>query len=201
MLIGLSGYARSGKTTAAEYIEREYGIPRRHIAEPLRDMLRPLLAANGVPADMVDRYLTGDLKEAVIPEIGATSRHLQVSIGTDWGRKLVDKNIWARTWRRMWGATGHAMNDSVRFPNEEDEIRDGGGFTILIQRTGTHPIAFKWGWIGRVLYRIGGMWGVHDSERVDRLKPSVIVENDGTLAQLYRQIDLAMRMHGVPRCA
>lgn len=201
MLIGISGYAKSGKTTAAEYIERKYGVPRRHIADPLRDMLRPLLIANGVPADMIDRYLTGDLKESVIPEIGRTSRHLQISLGTAWGRKCVDAKLWARTWRRQFGRTGNAMNDSVRFPNEEDEIRAGSGFTILVRRPGTHPIAFRWPWIGQILYRFGLMWGVHDSERVDRLNPDVTVDNNGTLDALFAHIDGVMSERGVRACA
>lgn len=202
MLIGLSGYASSGKTTVANYIESHYGVPRRHIAEPLRDMLRPLMRANGVREDMIDRYLTGDLKEDVIPEIGRTSRHLQITLGTEWGRKLVNHDLWALTWRRMWGADGNAMNDSVRFSNEEAEILDAGGITILIERTGTHPIAFRWGWLGKALYRaFGCMWGVHDSERVDRLNPTAIVQNDGTLAELFAKIDAVMIAHGVAPCA
>lgn len=198
MLIGLSGFAKSGKTTAAVYIETKYGIPRRHIAEPLRDMLRPLLIANGVPIDMIDRYLTGDLKEEVIPEIGCTSRHLQITLGTEWGRVCITPRLWSRTWRRMWAGHGNAMNDSVRFVDEQEEIKGAGGFTILIKRPGTEPIAWRWGWIGKLLYRATGkLWGAHDSERPDRLTPTVIINNNGSRGHLYRQIDFAMAMHGV----
>lgn len=199
--IGLSGYAQSGKTTAANYIEQVYGFERRHIAEPLRDMLAVLLRWNNVPEDMIPRYLTGDLKESLIPEIGRTSRELQISLGTGWGREQVHQDLWARTWTRGIRPGHKAMNDSVRFPNEEGAIRycHGGGFTILIRRAGTHPVAFKWGAFGRFLYRrLGLMWGVHDSERTDRLRADHIIDNDGSLDDLYREIDAIMGLEADP---
>lgn len=96
--IGISGFAQSGKTTVANYIEERYGFERKHIAEPLRDMIVPLLRANGVAEDLIPRYLTGDLKEEVIPEIGVSSRSLQISLGTRWGREAVSRDLWAVTW-------------------------------------------------------------------------------------------------------
>lgn len=196
--IGLSGFAKSGKTAAADYIERCYGFKRRHIAEPLRDMLAVLLRANGVAESMIPRYLTGDLKERLIPEIGRTSRELQISLGTEWGRRLVHPDLWAKTWARSNPPGKPVMNDSVRFPNEESAIRrDLGGLTLLIRRPGTKPAAFIWGrggWLGRLLYRVTGlMWGVHESERTDRLRPDAVIENDGDLADLYASIDAVLQ--------
>jgi hypothetical protein len=190
LIIGLSGYAQSGKTTAAEFIEQAYGVERRHIAEPLREMLAVLLRANQVPEDMIPRYLTGDLKEALIPEIGRTSRELQISLGTGWGREQVHQDLWANTWANSIRLGQKVMNDSVRFPNEELMIQGGLlGFTILIRRPGARPAAFKWGWFGRLLYQVFGcMWGVHDSERIDRLHPDFVIDNNGTLRQLHRKI-------------
>lgn len=198
--IGLSGFAQSGKTTAAKYLEERYGFERRHIAEPLRAMLAVLLRANGISEAMIDRYLVGDLKDGVIiPEIGKTSRELQISIGTEWGREHVSPDLWVDTWVR---GAGHkpSMNDSVRFPNEEEGIRSMGGITILIERPGTGPVSFKWGRVGRKLYDwFGCMWGVHDSERVDRLHPDVVIQNNGTVEDLYRAIDYALMEMSSPK--
>jgi hypothetical protein len=191
--IGLSGFAKSGKTTAAKYLEERYGFERRHIAEPLRAMLAVLMRANGISDEMIDRYLVGDLKDGVvIPELGKTSRELQISIGTEWGREHVSPDLWVDTWVR--GASHRpSMNDSVRFPNEEEGIRSMGGITLLIQRPGTGPVSFKWGRFGKFLYdKLGLMWGVHDSERVDRLHPDVVIQNNGTVEDLYRAIDYAL---------
>lgn len=196
--IGLSGFASSGKTTAAKYLEQAYGFERRHIAEPLRAMLAVLMRANGISDDMINRYLVGDLKDGVvIPELGKTSRELQISIGTEWGREHVNPNLWVDTWVRGAGDRP-SMNDSVRFPNEEDGIRELGGITILIERPGTGPVSFKWGKIGRKLYDwFGLMWGVHDSERVDRLNPDIRIINNATEHDLFRAIDQAMWEQGV----
>lgn len=193
LVIGLSGFAQSGKTTAALYLEQKYGVRRKHIAEPLRAMLAVLLKANGMSADMITRYLEGDLKESMIPELGVTSRYAQITLGTEWGRELVDQDLWANTWAAGIEDGGSVMNDSVRFPNEEQAIHQLGGFTILIKRPGTKPVKFSWGWIGEKLYDwFGVLWGAHDSERTDLLKPDYVIHNDSTVEQLYADIDAAI---------
>lgn len=188
--IGLSGFAQSGKTTAADYLSSVYDYKRLHIAEPLREMLRTLLRRFGMSDDVIDRYLTGKSKEEVIPCLGVTSRSAQITLGTEWGREQVDPDLWARLWSYTAAAHKRPMNDSVRFPNEEAQIRSLKGVTILIRRAGTHPVAYKWGAFGRLLYRAFGiMWGVHDSERTDRLNPDFVIENDGSLSELYEALD------------
>jgi len=190
--IGISGYAGSGKTTVADYITSRYGYQKRHIAEPLRRMLRSLLTDFGMAPEEITEYLTGSLKEQVIPCLGVTSRRAQITLGTEWGRKQVHPDLWASLWSLQ--AEGKAdMNDSVRFPNEEDAIRRSHGITILVTRPGTGPAAFRWGAFGRWLHRTFGiMWGVHDSERVDRLNPDYVIVNDGSLEILRAKVDSVM---------
>lgn len=195
-VVGLSGFAQSGKTTAALYLEKKYRIRRKHIAEPLRAMLAVLLKANGMSSDMITRYLEGDLKESVIPELGVTSRYAQITLGTEWGRELISNDLWANTWERGIEDGEPVMNDSVRFPNEADAIRRRGGVVIMIKRPGTKPAKFKWGKLGEFLYdKLGLLWGVHDSERIDRIKPDFVIHNDSTVEQLYADLDEAMALH------
>jgi hypothetical protein len=192
-VLGLSGFARSGKTTAALYLEEKYGIERKHIAEPLRAMLAVLLQANGMKSDEITRYLTGDLKEEVIPCLGVTSRHAQITLGTEWGRKLINDNLWANTWMKGIEDGDSVMNDSVRFPNEEQAIQLLDGATIMIKRSGTRPAKFKWGKFGEFLFdKLGLYWGVHDSERTDLLNPDYTINNDGTIKDLYDALDKVM---------
>lgn len=88
------------------------------------------------------------------------------------------------------------MNDSVRFPNEADAIRSLGDVVIMIMRPGTKPAKFKWGKLGEFLYdKFGLMWGVHDSERIDRVKPDFIIHNDSSVEQLQADLDSAMVPH------
>jgi len=194
--IGLSGFAKSGKTAASLYIEEKYGIERHHIAEPLRHMLHWLLRDADIHLSLRHRYLTGDLKEHVIPELGVSGRHLQVTLGTEWGRRLVSDDLWVNLWKLNAQDGTRIMNDSVRFPNEESAVHALGGITILIVRPETQPIVFKWKGLGKLLYRATGcMWGVHDSERTDRLKPDHVIVNDGTLEDLYADIDCIMAIY------
>lgn len=187
--IGLSGFASSGKTTVARHIEQRWGLTRLHIADPLRDMLAPLYAVFGV-ADP-EEYLTGARKEQPVPGIGVTSRQMQISLGTEWGRHQVRDDLWVRAWQERAAAIGGGvMNDSVRFPNEETAIREMGGFTILICRETCEPAAYRWGWIGKVLYdALGLMWGVHPSERIDRLSPDYELDNNSTIGDLLDRVD------------
>ena len=197
--IGLSGFAKSGKTTAANYIEQEFGYKRLHIADPLREMLAVLLMNGfGMDAKQTHRYLEGDLKESIVPELGVTSRHAQITLGTEWGREQISPDLWVKAWKHRAQSLGvPAMNDSVRFPNEEDVIRSMNGFTMMIVRDGCGPAAFN-SRVGKRLYtRFGYMGGVHPSERVDLLKPSVIIHNDSTVEALHAMIDEAMMLFDV----
>ncbi len=192
--IGLSGFAQSGKTTAANYLESKYGFTRLHIADPLRSMLRELLFYSNMSPYEIDRYLTGDLKETIIPCLGVTSRHAQITLGTEWGREQITPDLWVNFWdMRAKRCKTPAMNDSVRFPNEESIIRVNGGHTVLIVRPDKGPAAFKWGRFGKWMFDVFGcMWGVHDSERTDRLRPDFVIYNTGTLDQLYAMLDEVM---------
>lgn len=193
--IGLSGFAQSGKTTAANYLEVEYGYKRLHIAEPLRKMIGELLWSFGMFADERDKYLEGYLKEEVIPCLGVTSRHAQITLGTEWGRNHISPDLWVNAWKHRAASFAAPMNDSVRFPNEERTIRDMDGFTILIVRPGCGPAAFK-SRIGKWLFETFGMMrGVHDSERTDRLSPDYVIHNTGTVEQLHRMLDRVVWMH------
>lgn len=192
--IGLSGFAGSGKTTAAQYLETKYGYTRLHIAEPLRDMLAALLRRFGMNSPEINYYLEGGGKESVIPCLGVTSRHAQISLGTRWGREGMHPNLWVDCWQYTASEVDAAMNDSVRFPNEERTIRALNGVTILIVRPGCGPAAFK-GRVGRWLYQMFGlMQGVHDSERVDRLNPDYLIHNTGSVEDLNWCLDAVMRM-------
>ncbi|MCA1379364.1 hypothetical protein I6F34_00820 [Bradyrhizobium sp. BRP05] len=195
-VVGLAGFAQSGKTTAALYLEQKYAIRRKHIAEPLRAMLAVLLKANGMKDSMITRYLEGDLKESVIPELGVTSRYAQITLGTEWGRQLIGDDLWANTWARDIHDGEDVMNDSVRFPNEAEAIRKLGGIVIMIKRPGTKPAKFKWGKLGEFLYdKLGLLWGVHDSERIDRIKPDFVIHNDSSIEQLHADLDEVMALH------
>lgn len=172
VLIGLTGLAGAGKTTAANFLEREFGFVRPHIGLPLKNMLRSLLRDAGVPADLIERYVDGDLKREVIPELAVTSTYAQQTLGTEWGRDCIRADLWLGLWLgrvdKILAAGGRVAQESVRFPNEAAEIQKRGGLLIRI--------------VGR-----GGIEGAHESE-THLLPTDVVVENSGTVSEFEARI-------------
>lgn len=180
--VGICGFAGSGKSTVAQMLVEEFGFAVRGTGKPLKDML----LAFGLTQAEVD----GVGKELPCARLlGRTPRHAQITLGTQWGRQLIHPDLWAEAWLRAIPPGARVLNDSMRFPNEERVIRQLGGLVVRIERPGVGPVAFKWGFIGRLLHRwFGLMWGVHDSERVDRLASDFEIINDGSIDDLRRKV-------------
>lgn len=68
------GLMESGKSTLAGHLMENYGYVREKFADPLKNMVRVLLAMRGIPKEMIERYVEGDLKKAVIPELNDPAR-------------------------------------------------------------------------------------------------------------------------------
>lgn len=136
MIVGLSGLAGSGKSAVAEALVRELGFARVKFADPLKNMLRRMLADMGHTAEDIERHMEGDLKEVPMPELGVTPRHLMITLGTEWGRDLVHEDIWTRLWLARAERFPLVVADDVRFPNEVALIRSMGGVYWRIERPG-----------------------------------------------------------------
>lgn len=128
----------SGKTTLARAVAHSV-VP---FAATVKDMVRALLyALNGADDDMTNRMMYGDLKEQGIPGIEVTPRYLMQTIGTDWGRNLVDKDLWVNVWKGRVNAMKMTSStiivaDDMRFDNEMDAIQSMGGTCIWLERPG-----------------------------------------------------------------
>ena len=168
-LIGLYSPAPGcGKTTAASlFIEHQ----RVSFATPLKRAVWRLL--DGLNLEGF-RYARTD-KEAIIPEIGVSARHMMQTLGTEWGRACIHPDFWVMIARaetqRIMVYGGSVVIDDVRFPNEATMIRDLGGELWRIERPG-------------VIYS-----GDHSSEGgLDDITPDRVIVNDGTITQLKAKI-------------
>lgn len=167
-LIGLAGPARSGKNTTADILCRHWLAVQYAFALPLKAMLQAGFGLNDVDLD-------GWRKEEPNPLLGGKSpRQLLQTLGTEWGRQLVDPDIWV-TQTRRWCQAFHdddpdaaIILTDVRFQNEADFIRRNGGLIIHLRRTDCQPVS------------------QHRSENgVDYLEGiDFLIHNNGTLDEL-----------------
>lgn len=145
MLIGISGYARSGKDTFAGFLVQDHGFKKIAFADLLKEVvyvLNPIVdpIVGFRVNDFVDDYGWDYAKENV-PEI----RKLLQRMGTEAGRNLLGEDIWVdAAFRNMESGTDYCISD-MRFPNEAQRIVDNKGLTVRINRTGVGPINNHWG--------------------------------------------------------
>lgn len=168
-LVGLAGLAGSGKSTAAQVLI-DKGYIRVKNASMLKGMLRLLYGVSDLKPVEIERRIEGDLKETPDPILmGKTPRHAMVTLGTEWGRDLIHPDLWATLWKAQASALmERGMNvvvDDVRFPNEEQALRDLGGSLYLIQR------------------ETQGISSGHISERLE-LNFDAVIPNTGTIEDL-----------------
>ena len=183
-LIGLTGPARSGKSTVAARLVDEWGAHRLPFAAPLKRMLRKFLEDQGAGLAIACRMTDGDLKEAPSDLLGGqTPRRAMQTLGTEWGRGL-SPTLWIDAWRRAvedraWkeaadGETVVIVADDIRFPNEVAAIRALGGIVVRVDRPGAG---------------LPGAAGDHASEATPLEAPDMTITNDGSLAWLHAQVD------------
>jgi hypothetical protein len=182
MLIGLTGLAGSGKSEVARILA-EFGFAKVKFADPLKNMARSLIRDIGHSPATVERYVDGDLKEEVIPGLGITSRWLQQSIGTEWGRDTIRPTFWTDIWKTRADGCGsmRVMSDDVRFPNEIQTVRTRSGVIWKVERPGV-------------------VAGNHPSERyIADLEADLIIENNGSLLDL--RIKVVDAAQAIIQCA
>jgi len=145
-LIGLSGYAGSGKDEAAQALLKD-GWERVSFADVLREVayaIDPYVDtspnAHSPPNfERLSLVIDGfgwDFAKNRFPDI----RRLLQRLGTEGGRSILGEDIWVDTaFSRSAGYTHRVFTD-VRFSNEADRILDEGGTLIRIKRPGVGPV-------------------------------------------------------------
>jgi energy-coupling factor transporter ATP-binding protein EcfA2 len=147
-VIGIAGHKGSGKDTFAKVVTQVLGednVAVVKFADCLKDMLRTMLRYAGVDAATIEECFEGDLKEAPAPPLnGATPRHAMTTLGTEWGRELIDQNIWTELTKRHIQTSREydgkvVLITDVRFHNEARAVKEMGGELVRVDRTGQEP--------------------------------------------------------------
>jgi hypothetical protein len=192
MIVGLSGYAGSGKDTAGEaLIER--GFVRLAFADEVKKALLILdphiPSADAAPVRVSDHLFKkcgGDWNLAKQhPEI----RRLLNAMGTDLGRNFIDEDVWvkrvgdqiltAMRAERAEDKRNFVITDA-RFPNEAARINAWGGVMWRIERPGNRPASDAAG----IPYK--------SETALNNYEFDLVITNHGSIEDLHRAVLLAL---------
>jgi hypothetical protein len=165
MIIGLTGYAQSGKDSVANVLVEQYGYTRVAFADKIRELLvetNPLIR-DGFRVESVVSAYGWDQAKILFPEI----RYLLQSLGVG-ARKLLGDDVWViSALHKMDDANQNYVITDVRFENEAIMVKQLGGELWRIKRPGVSAVNNH----------------VSESE-LDGYKVDKILSNGGTLEEL-----------------
>jgi dephospho-CoA kinase len=174
MIIGLSGYAQSGKDTVAKYLVENHKFKRIAFADALRDMAyksNPMVGDGLRLRDLVDDYGWDVAKQN-----SYVREYLQMS-GLA-AREVLNENVWViAAINKMDGESNYVITD-VRFQNEAVFVRRLRGQIWRVKRNNVAAV------------------NNHISESaLDAYKFDQIITNNGSIAELEDLIKKRMGLN------
>ena len=167
LIIGLIGKSGSGKTTVADYLHAYYGVSSIAFATPLKEALSIIFNED---------FEKGDRN---IPIPGTTVCKRKIMCDVSDYLKSVDSKVFINAanekLKSLYGYTAIQFTD-VRYKDEVKFLKKKGAIFIEIVRPDAAKVPFE-----------------HDSEQGDFSGVNrIIIQNTGTLADLYSEIDKAL---------
>jgi hypothetical protein len=148
-LIGIVGYAGSGKTTITRdalitpFTQAMFLTPivQMNFSSPIIAML----SAMGIPSELLDDKSRWN--EPLDMLCGHSIRYAATTLGTEWGRDHIGQDVWTRialARSNEYRAIGqHVIIDNVRFPSEMDAMREADAVFVAMLRPGLHDGTVK----------------------------------------------------------
>lgn len=212
-VVGILGFKGSGKDTAGEYLVREHGFEVESFANPLKDMVcavfgwdRALIEGNTVDSrtwrETPDEWWEAKLDWNNNPGnyLGRfTPRVAMQVIGTDVLRQYFDDSIWIKSLEARLRGKERVVITDCRFPNECQLVRQNSGLLMRVKR-GPEPEWFE-------LAKAAALGGdqklimareypkVHVSEWAWLNEPADLLENDGSIQDLYVKTECLLTAH------
>lgn len=136
-IIGLHGRKGAGKDTVGQMIRDQVGEGRCALisfADPIRRFVASLI---GIHPESLTHQAVKEGKISWLNDV--TPRHMMQTLGTEWGRNMIDPDLWikmAAMQLRLYVAYDRpfVVFTDVRFPNEAEMIRNSFGTIIHIER-------------------------------------------------------------------
>lgn len=178
MIIGLTGYAQSGKDTVAEYLVSNYGYRRIAFADPLRQAVYNLNPRITI-ADMVGvplRTAVDGLGWENVKVDSEDARELLQRMGTEVGRQMFGEDFWVDQAMKNVSKFDKVVFTDVRFPNEYRSIKKREGTVWRVERLG-----------------VGAVNGHASETAMDNVRVDGIITNNSTKQDLFETIDYLMK--------
>ena len=180
MIIGLSGYSRSGKDEVAKILVEDYGFTRIAFADKIRELLyemNPIVDTHYHLKSLVDAYGWDEVKRR--PQVREMLQNIGVGARTlfgdmFWVNQALNPHIYEHP---LVGVNKDIVVTDVRFINESDTIKSLGGSIWRIKRPGVEAV------------------NDHVSEHeLDGYKVEMILKNEGTLDDLRELVRRRMAL-------
>ena len=174
MIVGLSGYAQTGKDTVANYLVENYGFTKISFADPIREALyklNPYVRVGGMPpinlASAIDHMGWEETKR-----FSTDVRELLQRLGTEVGREMFGQDFWVNQAMSKARQYDKVVFADVRFENEAEAILNAGGDVWRISKPEVSAV------------------NRHVSESaLDNYKFDREIHNLGSLEELYQIVD------------
>jgi hypothetical protein len=207
MVIGIAGFAGSGKGTVADVLVQEYGFHKISFADAVKDAVSAVFGWQR-------QLLEGDTDESRefrecrdswwSEKLGynMTPRLAMQLMGTEAGRDVFHKDIWLHAVNNKLRMTPHEhiVIPDVRFKNEIDFVREAGGMNIRVRR-GADPHWYETALYANLKNNTDLMtpYNVHYSEWAwIGSQFDYQVDNEGTFDQLKAEISHLMKVFTGP---
>lgn len=207
-VIGLIGSAGSGKSTVARYIKRKYKAKWLDFATPIRDMLVAFDLSRNRPnssklLEINSKNLTAqDAKhnqlELAGVNSGITTRTLLQKLGTEFGRNIIDENLWVM---KLYDTIYRDVNpdnteliiiDGIRFNNEVEFINRFPRHAFLSVGRDSNEATLTETEL-KHLSESGVDWGLIATKDI------YPIDNSGALADTYMDVDAIMYDLGIKK--
>lgn len=139
-VLGLSGWARSGKDTVAAHLVENYGYTRMSFADPMREALYKLNPS--IDVDGYDMKLAAAVDLLGWEQLKTASngiRALMQRMGTEVGRDMFGENFWVDAAIDRIPDGSKVVFADVRFPNEAEAVKQLGGEVWRVIRPEAGP--------------------------------------------------------------
>lgn len=138
MIIGLVGFIGSGKGTAGDILNTEYGYAKDSFARPLKDAVASIFGWDRVmlEGDTHDSRQWREKRDEFWSNkfgFDFTPRQALQLMGTEAGRNVFHKDVWVISLLQRNQNRDVVVTD-VRFKNEVQALHDAGGIIVRVRR-------------------------------------------------------------------